>query len=384
MMKGTYRTAFEWAKLLLSLDPDEDPYCMRLMLHSLALRAHEFKWLLEYGDFALGQESLEEDDRVVQKTAYTVYHNTASQALAATLSKDGLRSRDILTRSMKRFPWLFVKLFQELNLEAPRSIWGSQPRTDAENLFTSLYVQQTKDLWNTTEGMALLMEIAHTIPKVDDQSLPLVSNDEMDLDIVRFVYLDNTPAFMALVPSHLLHKSDNSDSDPIPPHHSTYSYHIRELSHDERRGPHGFGIDMNGPMAAIAEMIFNRRNRDEGDDSGDEEQFANMLRHGVGGFDPDTDEDEEEDAAAHPQSFVRRMMDYLMGAAGPPGPEDVDDLEDDDTDTDEMADLVPFGEDADAEGMPGLIPFEQADHRYAADEDRDGGEMDDEMPPLVE
>ena len=41
-MKGTWRTAYEWAKLLLSFDT-EDPYCMRLLIDQLALRGRQYE-----------------------------------------------------------------------------------------------------------------------------------------------------------------------------------------------------------------------------------------------------------------------------------------------------------------------------------------------------
>jgi hypothetical protein len=383
VMKGTYRTAFEWAKLLLSLDPEDDPYCMRLIVHHLAIRAHEFKWLLDLGDFTLQQEALPADDRVVIVAPYAKYHNTPSLALAALQLKDGLNARDILSRSMKRFPWLFVSLFSELNLDSPPSIWGNQPRTDAENLFTSLYVQQTKDLWNTTEGTAILMEIAHTIPKVNTDGLPVVSNDEMDLDIVRFIYLDNTAALMAMVPSRLLHRNNNSDSDPVPPNHSTYSYKIEGIR--DHNGPRGLGAGFDHPMAALGRLLFHQRAAN-GENSGDDDDrdLEDMIRNGVGGIGADS---ESEDGGAPQPGFASRLLDYIFTSRVNMEAEDDDAEEEEEepdwpssywTDTEnEMPELVPFEhrygqaghEDTDDE-MPGLEPAENED-------------TDEDMPPLV-
>ena len=36
--RGTWRTSYEWAKLILSLDPEGDPYCISRRLDQLALR----------------------------------------------------------------------------------------------------------------------------------------------------------------------------------------------------------------------------------------------------------------------------------------------------------------------------------------------------------
>jgi len=45
-MKGTWRTSYEWAKLLLGLDIS-DPYSIKLLIDHLALRAREFEHFIE-------------------------------------------------------------------------------------------------------------------------------------------------------------------------------------------------------------------------------------------------------------------------------------------------------------------------------------------------
>lgn len=254
VMKGTYRTAFEWAKLLLSLDPEDDPYCMRLMIHHLALRAHQFSWLSDFD--------------IIRYSYWNSSFISPSLAFAAMQLKDGARCRELLERSMKEIPWVFCHLFKELSLDPPQSIWGEEPRTDAENLFSGIYVRQTKDLWNTPEATSLLMEIAHAIGKVDLSPIRQVDNSEITLDVARFVYLDNTPALMALVPSSLLHRRNNSDADPLPPDYNSYSYESQR-SHLESRGgsreDSAFGEDFFDPLAAMMRLVpgFGRNDNTE-------------------------------------------------------------------------------------------------------------------------
>jgi hypothetical protein len=251
-MKGTYRTAFEWAKLLLSLDPEGDPYCMRLMIHQLALRANEFDWLLDICDSKNDTEGNSPFVQMSGSDAYR-YHIAPSLAFAALQLRDGKRSRELLAKSMQRLPWFFTRLFQDLNLDVPPSIWGITPRTSPEDLYTSLCIKYTKALWDTPEATALLMEIAHTIARVDAPSIPTVK--DMTLDVVRFVYLDNTPELMAMVPSSLLHRSNNSDSDPIPPDESVISYDSQRIPL-QQRDEFGAGMnDYNDPFAALQRFM---------------------------------------------------------------------------------------------------------------------------------
>ncbi|KAE8448967.1 hypothetical protein EG329_008763 [Mollisiaceae sp. DMI_Dod_QoI] len=266
IMKGTYRTALEWAKLLLSLDPEGDPYAMRLMIHHLALRAGEYKWLLDVGESEIPEIWAPEHAGKIHAAS----HTTPSLALAAVHLKQSSRCRELLSDSMKKIPWLFVRLFKEISLDAPKSIWGIMPRTDAETLFTELYVLQTKDIWNTPEVTALLMEIAHTIPKIKVDEIPRLDSREMTLDVVRFIYLDNNPAIMALAPSYLLHRNNTSDSDPLPPDINVYSYESQRHAIEGPDREHG-GVFQDGydPIAAIARFMpdFRRSPREDGDEA---------------------------------------------------------------------------------------------------------------------
>lgn len=44
--RACYRTALEFCKLLLALDPEEDPLAIVLAIDFYALRAREYQWLV--------------------------------------------------------------------------------------------------------------------------------------------------------------------------------------------------------------------------------------------------------------------------------------------------------------------------------------------------
>jgi len=359
LMKGTYRTALEWAKLLLSLDPEGDPYCMRFMIHHLALRCHEFQWLLDTTPVC-NLEIFKEN----AGSALTSLPMTISLAYAAMSLRDGSGCRSYLSEAMQNVPWLFTRLFRELNLDAPKSIWGQEPRTDAESLITELYVLQTKDLWNTPEATALLMEIAHTIPKADGERFPKIPNTEMTLDVVRFVYLDNRPALMSLVPSQLLHRSNNSDADPLPPDHNIFSYPAQRNAIHGRDGARGgLGDDMFDPLAALARLIPGFR-RPEGENREEQEEAINrVLEEIAGGVDePDNEPDDESEGSGSegergtdvPPGMMSRLLNLLWRVGNARGGGESGEGTDDST--------------------PELIDGEDAE----------GGETDDEMPELID
>lgn len=226
MMKGTYRTALEWAKVLLSLDPQGDRFCMRLLIHNLGLRAQEHQWLCDLYSSGFHKKWRDTDSSTSNDICS---HSTLSWALAALRLGDHAEAREILLKSISKLPWLFKCLYTELNLEVPPKIKECLPKSKADTLLTKLYISQTKDLWNTADAISLMDTIFTMVGDIEilgDYDF----SDDLSLDVVRFIYLENTPELLALVPEEQLHRNNNSDSDPIPPEENIFSYEAQRIA----------------------------------------------------------------------------------------------------------------------------------------------------------
>ncbi|KAI1851750.1 hypothetical protein JX265_010984 [Neoarthrinium moseri] len=230
-MKGTYRTALEWTKLLFSMDLS-DPYGLIHFMHPLAIRAHESKWFIDFCD----SEALDECD-----TAQDYIRQTL--VLARLQQKDEAGAKALAVEGMERLPWLYSAIFKSLNLDVPRAIWGMEPRDEHEVLFTELYVHQTKQLWDNAQAVTLLKEAASLAQKPSLSSLP--APPVAGRNVGRFVYLDNTPALMGLVPGGMLHGFPNWDFDPLPPakEDNIFSYDSQKFPWEENRGRAGGGLE---------------------------------------------------------------------------------------------------------------------------------------------
>lgn len=316
VMKGTYRTAFEWAKLLLSLDPEDDPYCMSLTIHHLALRCSEYDWLLEFSETDLYKTS--------KYTAYTA----PSLAYAAMQMKQPAKCRQLLRQSITALPWVFCKLFQELNLsDPPSSIWGQVPPTEATELLTNIYIKQTRDLWNAPEALTLLMEVAHATPKASSSSSWSDREFIIDLDLARFVYLDNTPHLMALVPKSLLHRQPNSDSDPLPPdkEKNLFSWPSQVRPYERNMAHDSSHLTFNNPVDALRALLP-RVGHGERQMPENEDELRTELNEGftseqvdaiISGMSPAREN-------AGPQGFAARAFTALISAVmGPLRPHDM-------------------------------------------------------------
>ena len=201
--RGTWRTAYEWAKLLLSLDPEGDPLCMHLILDQLAIRGGEFESLIQ----------LATTDSVDwgQKSPNT----QISLALAHHKLKHASEAREALSGAIRSFPWIFERLFRELNIErTPKSIWGRQPRNGHEQLLTEAYAIRAKDMWNVPEALSLMVEVAETTERVDPPAA--TKDDAITLNEARHFILAETPALLAFLPRSFT-REQISATDPLPP-----------------------------------------------------------------------------------------------------------------------------------------------------------------------
>lgn len=246
-MKGTLRTAYEWAKLLLSLDTN-DPYCMRLLIDNLALRGRQ------YGHF-------------IELCTETIFHDEwkdlpniqCSLALALFRQNKPAEARDRLRKAMFRFPWIFSKLAQELDIQPiPKRIWGKMPPTQSQELLTALYINRSKDLWNTPEVISLLVEVADTLPDGEEALEPI----EITLDIARHVILSDLPTVTTHLPTRFT-AGRISASDPLPPYESEAYRQQSEPSQpfvSQAPGPQAQGNWFQALMEQIRDINENRAN----------------------------------------------------------------------------------------------------------------------------
>lgn len=297
--KGTYRTALEWAKLLFALD-HKDPYAMRHMIHFLAIRTHEARWLVDFVDEleALG------DNRD------TVYLRQ-TLVLAKLQMNDVDGARDELRAGMQRVPWLYCALYQELGLDAPPSIWGINVESDSRSFWVKLYVYQTKDLWNNTAATSLLQEVAKGLERVDTSNLP-ADDAPPDLGATRLVYLEGQTSIMGVAPRDLLDSQPNYEFDPLPPpeEENIFTGEGCRMPWKDRNA---------GSRAMEQQMEAQLRNLMERRQAQAQAQGGGGAGAGFGGFGVDDDENAELDAIDMDDPELQRDLEEHARRANQPG-----------------------------------------------------------------
>ncbi|KPI42842.1 Ribosome quality control complex subunit 1 [Cyphellophora attinorum] len=207
-MRGTFKTAFEWTKLLLQLNTLSDPYGATLMIDQMALRGRCHDQLIAMAaDDAYG-------------SAWSHLPNIAiSLALAHLRAKQPREARRQLALAMHQYPYILSALASALEIQPlPKTLWAKLPSTDAEKLYTELYVTRTKDLWNTPETTALVVEVAQTLQAYKDvtSAAPVPPKLEISLEEARHIILLEDPHLLALLPRQFT-RMPNSGYDPLPP-----------------------------------------------------------------------------------------------------------------------------------------------------------------------
>ncbi|KAI4665752.1 uncharacterized protein J4E78_003217 [Alternaria triticimaculans] len=213
-VRATWRTSFEWAKMLLAMDPENDPYCLRLLIDQLALRGREPGALVNLVE----ADYLQRQWKVPPNLAFSV-------ALAHDRIKQPQKARSTLRNAIKEYPWLAARLCKELDISPiPKPVWGKEPNGEYQELLCQLYVPKAKDLWNNTEGTTLLVEMCYAFEEeLGAGEDPYWLAQIPETDLARHVILSDNQTLMALLDPRVKSKF-TSVSDPLAPDDNIASY----------------------------------------------------------------------------------------------------------------------------------------------------------------
>ena len=216
--RGTWRTADEFGRLLLAMDPINDPYEINLLIDFLSLKARQPERLL----------SLTEHPQLRKK--YSDLPNIAfSSALAQRQlgEEHAAVASEYLSKAITKFPWIPNMLYQEVGIDAhlPPALWGVQPPdgNPRQEILARLYVERAKDLWKEPAASKFLVETASNIYNLPRKPLLSNASTKVSLPLARHVLLADIPPITALLPRSLTTR-ETSSFDPLPPDDNLASY----------------------------------------------------------------------------------------------------------------------------------------------------------------
>ncbi|KAI0301899.1 transcriptional repressor TCF25-domain-containing protein [Multifurca ochricompacta] len=258
--RGIYRTAFEFARLLLSLDPWSDPHGAYLHLDYLAIKSGMHSWLLSLSELfapvvskSLGHSPELEECRSSETTICALPGWAYARALA--LRADGDRapqSTESLRQAVLNFPSIVPLLADKAEIELSAEV-RSHPafriytRHDSGlaeesllNLLSNIYVQRSHSLWKDptrstwfAETVTELVQTGQLPPKAT--ATPgfsrlrnlLRRSEDFDISIYRHVVVLGAPAqsLLSMIPAHIIN-GNSLACDPLPPPSSKSQYDV--------------------------------------------------------------------------------------------------------------------------------------------------------------
>ncbi|GAA6012136.1 hypothetical protein JCM10207_005144 [Rhodosporidiobolus poonsookiae] len=242
--RGTWRTAFEWAKIGLGVGGGADPVGMLCWIDFLAPKASQQEWFFKL------IPTLEAAYPEMRITHYPglAYANALCVRNDEEEKKDGNeRSTAALKSAILRFPMVATLLSNALAFDLPPSMFScrrAQPDGSFTNnpsyllsLLSELYVARSSPLWKDPASVAWLQKtIRETAPSLDDSSLEDVQFGEelyaqgpwekgvAPAGIIRAAFISDIPSVRPYLPPAA--RSGTSYSyDPLPPQSPSATYY---------------------------------------------------------------------------------------------------------------------------------------------------------------
>lgn len=113
-LKGCYRTALEFCKLLYTLDTDNDPLAVILMMDFYAIKAGEYAWLIEFFNTFEPKKNLSQ----LPNMAYAIALAHFYLAKTSGRAEDEARSDEYLQQALLMFPGVLLPLLDKCSIQA--------------------------------------------------------------------------------------------------------------------------------------------------------------------------------------------------------------------------------------------------------------------------
>ncbi|KFO91857.1 Transcription factor 25, partial [Buceros rhinoceros silvestris] len=235
--RGCPRTALEFCKLILNLDPENDPLCVLLLIDFLSLRARKYSFLTCFFEEWESHRNLSQ----LPNFAFSVplayfFLSQQEECLEQERGQAREKAARLIQLALVMFPSVLMPLLDRCSVQpdarvASHPFFGlnaqiSQP--PALNQLTSLYVGRTYSLWKDLGVMAWLETNVHEVLRMVDARDPLVEErktryQSAPRNIYRHIILSEIKEATAALPLEVT-SQPVMGFDPLPPLDSIISY----------------------------------------------------------------------------------------------------------------------------------------------------------------
>ncbi|KAI8336928.1 transcriptional repressor TCF25-domain-containing protein [Blakeslea trispora] len=291
--RGCWKTAFEFNKLLFSLDPESDPLGSLLSLDYHALASRDYGYLIQFA--------------TEWKTAGTQYPvdlldmpNMAYSAAYAQFKLDPTMADPMLQRAIQKYPLVYGRLLQKLG-EPVDDV--TTELSDLMDIMQHVYVERTHSLWKEPEVLTWLKQngaiALHQL--MVQPTLACQQAEGVPLFICRHLVLMDVQSLLHYLPS----QESMQMYDPFPPEDSVTQYDL----HDRVRSS-GTTADPQGVMGLLRQLLNGNGPIDPQQQERIEqamaqlEQLRQQTAHQAPGAFPQSDEEDIEESHQEEDIFL--------------------------------------------------------------------------------
>ncbi|XP_062817767.1 ribosome quality control complex subunit TCF25 [Anolis carolinensis] len=239
--RGCPRTALEFCKLILSLDPENDPLCMLLIIDLLSLRAREYAFLTRLFREWEGHRNLSQLPNFAFSVPLAHFLLSQQEDLPEVeLSQAQERAASLIQQALIMFPSVLMPLLDRCSIQ-PDAMVSSHPFFGLEaqlssppalNQLVSLYLGRTHSLWKDPSVMSWLETNVHEVLRRVDSKDPALDEAEQKRkvryqnaprNVYRHVILSEIREATAALPPEVT-SHPIMGFDPLPPLDSIISY----------------------------------------------------------------------------------------------------------------------------------------------------------------
>ncbi|XP_077165573.1 ribosome quality control complex subunit TCF25 isoform X2 [Paroedura picta] len=239
--RGCPRTALEFCKLILSLDPENDPLCMLLVIDLLSLRAKEYAFLIRIFQEWESHRNLSQLPNFAFSLPLAYLLLSQQGDVSETESSQAYEEASRLIRqALFMFPSVLMPLLDHCSVQpdamvAAHSFFGPNAQLSSPPALTqlvALYLGRTHSLWKDPAVMAWLETNVHEVLRMVDANDPVLEEAEQKRkvryqsaprNIYRHVILSEIREATAVLPPEVT-SQPIMGFDPLPPLDSILSY----------------------------------------------------------------------------------------------------------------------------------------------------------------
>ncbi|GFQ68175.1 transcription factor 25 [Trichonephila clavata] len=288
-LRGCNRTSLEFCKLLLSLDPDEDPLGVILMIDYYAIRSSQYEYLLKlYYEWNSTRN-------LFQLPNFAFSAALATYLLSVDDETPTIEADVMLQNALIMFPGLLLPMLNRCNVEPDKAVLSYplfQRTSDPPALvqLVSLYIGRMHSVWKAPDILNWLERQTRVVMERHKKGDPYFAECEekkklryvgTPRNVLRHIILSDIRDATVLLPQDMM-SSPIFGFDPLPPVDSIsiYTRPARPFSQEDRSVLGMFFRSLlptfNAPREGGAEAP-----REAGAQGGAEARSSNDLRRSV-------------------------------------------------------------------------------------------------------